>query len=171
MKLILFTVTLLLGYIVHSQTLPESPENYFDFWVGEWEATWDEGDGKVGKGTNSIRKVLDEKVIEENFKILEGQSKGFKGTSISVYQPQTDTWKQSWADNNGGFYYFKGKFDGDKRIFQTEVFDTQDGKQFTQRMVFYDIKKQSMTWDWEASNDGGETWTLNWRINYTRVNK
>ena len=171
MKLILFTAALSLGFIVHSQTLPESPEDYFDFWVGDWEATWDEGEGKIGKGTNSIRKVLDEKVIEENFVILEGQSKGFKGTSISVYQPQTDTWKQSWADNNGGFYYFKGKFDGNKRIFQTDVFDTQNGNKFTQRMVFYDIKKQSMTWDWEASNDGGETWTLNWRINYTRVNK
>jgi hypothetical protein len=35
-------------------------------------------------------------------------------------------------------------------------------------MVFYDIKKDSFTWDWEGTQDGGETWNLLWRINYTR---
>lgn len=144
------------------------PEEYFDFWVGEWDVSWDEGDGVTGKGTNRIEKTLDDKVIQENFRILEGQSKGFKGTSISVYQPQFERWKQSWADNNGGYYDFKGGFEGDKRIFQTAFFELEDGRKLTYRMVFYDIKNDSITWDWESSFDGGTTWTLNWRIFYTR---
>jgi hypothetical protein len=131
------------------------PEEYFDFWVGEWEVTWDEGDGKIGKGINLIEKTLDGKVIQENFRITEGQQKGFKGTSFSVYQPRFERWKQAWADNSGGYFDFTGKTDGNKRIFQTEVFELEDGRRFTQRMVFYDIKEDSLMWDWEASNDGG----------------
>ncbi|MEM7109886.1 MAG: hypothetical protein AAF519_16795 [Bacteroidota bacterium] len=148
--------------------LPDNPEEYFDFWLGEWQATWEEGDGKVGKGINRIKKILDDKVILENFEITAGQSKGFKGTSISVYQTQLKTWKQSWADNQSTFYYFKGKVDGSNRIFQTETFETNAGRKITQRMVFKEIKAKSMVWDWESSVDGGETWTLNWRINYTK---
>ncbi len=158
---------LFFGAMCYSQS-PEDPEKYFDFWVGEWDATWDEGDGKLGKGTNRIAKTLDDKVIVENFEITEGQSKGFKGTSISVYQAAVKTWKQSWADNQSTFYYFQGKLDGEMRIFQTDVFDTQDGRKITQRMVFKDIREDSMTWDWESSVDGGETWNLNWRIDYKR---
>jgi hypothetical protein len=145
------------------------PEEYFDFWVGEWEVSWDEGDGEMGYGTNIIEKTLDGMVIQENFRITEGGQKGFKGTSISVYQPRFDRWKQAWADNQGGYYDFLGKTDGNKRIFQTDVFELEDGREFTQRMVFYDITENSMTWDWEASEDGGDTWTLNWRIFYERI--
>ncbi len=162
--LILFTAS-----VARGQDLSDSVTQYFDFWVGKWEATWDEGDGKTGKGINHITKTLDDKVIQENFQILEGQSKGFRGTSISVYQARFKKWKQAWADNQGGYYDFTGKFEGDKRIFQTGVFDTKDGKKFTQRMVFYNITSDAMTWDWESSNDGGETWTLNWRIRYSRI--
>lgn len=168
---ILFTIIISFLFISNIQaqsSLPENPESYFDFWLGKWDATWDEGNGKKGKGTNHITRILDGKVIHEDFKILEGVNKGFKGKSMSVYHARFKTWKQSWTDNQGGFYYFKGKFEGEKRIFQTEVFDLKDGKKFTQRMVFYDIKEKSMTWDWESSNDGGETWKLNWRIFYTK---
>lgn len=144
------------------------PQEYFDFWVGKWEVHWEEGDG-TGRGTNHIEKILDETVIQENFRITEGQNKGFKGTSISVYQPRFERWKQAWADNNGGYYDFTGKVDREKRIFQTDVIRRQDGSQVTQRMVFYDITENSLSWDWESSVDGGATWTLNWRIFYERV--
>ncbi|MEM7549617.1 MAG: hypothetical protein AAF363_08080 [Bacteroidota bacterium] len=140
----------------------------FDFWVGEWEASWDEGDGKKGFGTNKIEKILDGKVIRENFEISEGKSKGFKGTSISVFNPQKKEWHQAWADNNGGYYDFYGIVESDKRIFQTHVFDLPDDVKFIQRMIFYNITKNSMTWDWESSKDGGDTWNLNWRIYYTK---
>ncbi len=61
-----------------------------------------------------------------------------------------------------------GERDGDKRIFKTETV-TQGDKQIILRMVFYDIKENSMVWDWESTEDGGKTWKLNWRINYKRT--
>ncbi|MEO1653329.1 MAG: DUF1579 family protein [Bacteroidota bacterium] len=166
----IFTVLFMLFTLsALAQDLPENPEAYFDFWLGRWEATWDEGEGKKGRGSNHIHKVLDGKVIQEDFQILEGKNKGFKGMSISTYQTQLKTWKQSWADNQSSFFYFKGKFEGAKRIFQTDVFDGKEGVRFTQRMIFYAIEEDSFTWDWESSQDGGNTWKLNWRIFYTRA--
>ena len=73
-----------LGIPVQAQTSIDDlpPEEFYDFWVGEWDASWDEPEGKKGKGVNVITKDLDQKVIRESFQILEGQSAGF--ISISV---------------------------------------------------------------------------------------
>ncbi len=136
----------------------------YDFWVGEWSVTWDNGNGTIGKGTNKIVKILDEKVIQENF----ADETGFKGTSISVFNPAQKKWHQAWADNQGGYFDLEGEVVGDKKIFKTKIREVND-KKYIQRMVFYDIKPKSFTWDWEKSEDGGKTWTLQWRINYVRV--
>lgn len=138
----------------------------FDFWVGQWDAKW--GEGKTaGSGTNTITKKLDDKVINEDFKILEGQNAGFLGNSVSVYNPRTKQWHQAWVDNQGGYINLVGEIDGDKRIFKTLPVE-KDGKVSIQRMVFYDITPDSFTWDWEGTQDGGETWSLLWQIKYTR---
>jgi hypothetical protein len=146
----------------------EDDKAWFDFWVGKWEATWTESDGKIGRGTNTITKTLDNTVIQENFKVDEGSSKGYLGTSISVYNPQKKTWHQGYADNQGAYFNLIGERQGDKRIFKTEMVK-QGEKQVFQRMVFYNITESTMIWDWESTQDGGKTWTLNWRINYKRI--
>ncbi|PWN05469.1 hypothetical protein DDZ15_14375 [Rhodohalobacter mucosus] len=166
-----FILLVLSSPVLFAQVSEESPEpeELFDFWVGEWNVSWDEGDGSKGRGINIVEKTLDGTVIQENFSITEGQQSGFKGTSISVYQQRFERWKQAWADNNGGYYDFTGDLDGEKRIFRTEMRELPDGRRLMQRMVFYDIAEDSLMWDWEASYDGGETWTLNWRIRYNRI--
>ncbi len=150
----------------HAQELTDP--TLFDFWVGKWDLTWDDGDGITGKGTNNIVRILDGKVIQENFHALEGKLSGFKGTSITVFKARFKTWKQSWADNKGGHLEFTGDLDGDKRIFKTQPREV-NGKTIFQRMVFHDIKEDSLTWDWESTPDGGETWKLLWRISYKRA--
>ena len=82
-------------------------------------AEWTDSNGNEGKGTNHIFKVLDGKVIEENFEITEGSQAGFKGKSLSVYNPFSNKWHQAWADNQGGYYDFHGVVEGDKKMFQT----------------------------------------------------
>ena len=136
----------------------------FDFWVGNWNATWKTPDGKVAKGTNRIEKILGGTVIQENFS---DEQQSFLGTSISVYNPQQKLWHQAWADNQGGYFDFEGAIDGEKRIFRTKLREV-NGARIVQRMVFYDIKPDAFNWDWELSKDGGNTWQLQWQINYTR---
>ena len=150
---------------------PESeqiPEEYFDFWVGEWNLTWEAPDGSVERGFNKIEKILDGKVLLENFKALDGRFAGYQGKSFSVFHPRSKTWKQTWVDSNGGYLDFVGKIDGDRRIFHRDG-KGPNGAPVKQRMVFYDITDDSLTWDWELSKDGGKTWELQWRIHYERV--
>ena len=85
-----------------------------------------------------------------------------------IYNKTKNEWHQAWADNQGGYFDFIGEIDGEKRIFKTSAKKIKD-KIVVQRMVFYDIKEKSFTWDWESSNDGGKTWKLNWQIHYTKA--
>lgn len=146
----------------------QTEDTWFDFWVGEWQVTWEEKDGTYGRGKNHVVKILDNTVIQENFVVEEGVSKGYLGTSISVYNKTTKTWHQGYADNQGAYFNLVGERAGDKRIFKTEPVE-KDGRAYFQRMVFYDITPSSFTWDWESSEDDGKTWKLSWRIRYKRI--
>lgn len=144
------------------------PEEYFDFWIGEWTLTWEDPDGSTGTGFNKVERVLNDAVIKENFEGQTGAYAGYIGKSYSVYQRASGEWKQTWVDNSGGYLDFTGEFDGDRRLF-TRTGTDQNGDPIKQRMVFYDIREDSFTWDWEVSRDDGQSWTLNWRIQYERA--
>lgn len=81
----LFIVMITFSCDVHGQELDE---NTFDFWVGDWELVWANPDGSEVKGSNKIVKILNQKVLQENFK---DPNTNFEGTSISVYNPETKT--------------------------------------------------------------------------------
>ncbi len=154
---------LLLAAVGVSNAWGENEESLFDFWVGEWELSWTAANGFQGRGVNRIEKILDEKVIEENF----SAANGYKGRSLSVYNPQSREWRQVWTDNRGGFLVFWGERDGEKRIFKSNTVES-DGKSVVQRMVFHSIEEDSFTWEWMRSEDGGENWKTTWKIFYVR---
>jgi len=166
MRKILYVILLWSTGPLYGQSLTEQDSTLFDFWIGEWDLTWTNAEGKIDKGKNHIEKILDGKVIQENFSDAKGN---FKGISISVYNPTKKTWHQAWADNQGGYYDLEGQVEGEKRIFRTQMKDL-NGKKIIQRMVFHNIKFNSFTWDWEISRDGGATWQLQWKINYVKRN-
>jgi len=144
------------------------PADLFDFWLGDWSVTWKNADGTTGKAHNHVARILDGQVIEEQFdEDAADPPPHLRGRSLSVLQKATGLWRQSWSDNQGGFFAFTASVDGDKRIFATDL--RTDGAQVKgQRMVFRDIAKDSFTWDWESTTDGGKTWTLNWQLSYKR---
>lgn len=139
-----------------------SPEaRQFDFWVGDWDLTW-EG----GKGTNSIEAILGGCVIQENFDGRDAEGKGLMGMSHSVYSPAKGKWLQTWVDNQGGYLDFEGGWSDGKMTLSREA--TRNGQTFLQRMVFQNITEDAFDWNWERSDDGGETWKTNWAIRYVR---
>jgi len=144
------------------------PEEYFDFWIGEWNLMWADPDSTAGTGFNKIERVLGGAVIKENFEGLTGASTGYLGRSYTVYKQSTGEWKQTWVDNTGDYLDFTGEFVDDKRMFTRSARD-QDGNPIIQRMIFYDIQPDSFTWDWVSSSNNGSTWDLNWRIRYRRA--
>ncbi len=163
-KILFYCILISSNALSQNSTFTAKDSTLFDFWVGKWDLTWKNADGTIGKGENIIEKTLDNKVIQENFRDL---IKGFKGTSLTVFNTQRQTWHQAWADNGGGFINLLGETDGEKRIFKT-LPRIVNGTTVIARMVFYDIKSDRFIWDWEQSNDGGQTWSLSWRINYGR---
>jgi len=127
----------------------DRPETQFDFWLGEWECSW----GEDGKGTNRVERILDGKVIQENF-----NGDGLHGISHSVWDAERSLWCQTWVDNSGTYLDFPGGFrDAIVR-----------GEACKQRMVWYNITEGEFDWNWERSDDGGETWDVKWQIKYKR---
>lgn len=135
-------------------------ERQFDFWLGEWDVTWGEGE----RGSNRVESILDGRVIQENF---DGNpSMPFRGMSLSVYKARLGKWQQTWVDNEGNYWHFSGEFKDGRMILSTE--DLIEGKKVLLRMVFYNISADRFDWKWQRSGDGGQTWQTRWEITYTR---
>ena len=55
----------------------------FDFWVGDWDLTWPgKQANETGHGSNTIKRILDGCVIQENFS---GEAAHLRGTSVSTF--------------------------------------------------------------------------------------
>ena len=142
-----------------------SPESrQMDFWLGDWDAAYVQN-GVAAKSRNRVTKVLDGCAILEEFTGAPGMS--LDGRSYSVYDARAGRWKQTWVDNQGGYLDFAGDVLDGNRVFAREF--TRQGKIVKQRMVFRDVKPDSFKWLWQASTDGGATWSTSWEIDYRRV--
>ncbi len=162
-KIILGAMFFLMSTAISSATeekiLPCRDGDYeqLNFWVGTWRAEWD-----GGMGTNTIVKSHNDCIVNENF-----QSPTLNGISISMYDSITNQWRQTWMDDQGGFYDFYGKKDGDDYIFHT--LPTKDQPLIYQRMLFTNIEKNHFNWLWQKTSDNGKSWEEIWQINYSRI--
>ncbi len=136
-----------------------------DFWIGEWKVEWENSDGTKREGTNTINSILNGCVIQENFDGNPGV--GFKGKSFSVYNHTKKIWQQTWVDTEGNYMVFTGSKEDEKMTLSRKIM--YEGNEIIQRMVFYNIKEDSFDWNWEASNDNGKNWKLNWKLHYTKL--
>jgi hypothetical protein len=136
----------------------------FDFWVGQWDLEWEGPNNAKVKGTNTIQKIFDGCVIQENFK---DPSTAFYGMSVSMFNTRLNKWQQTWVDNQGSYLDFVGEFRGGRMILERKA-QNKDGLEFLQRMVFYNISAKQLDWNWERSDDNGNTWKLMWKIHYVR---
>lgn len=145
---------------------PEVAE--FDFWIGEWNLIWPAAQtggtvGEVAKGTNRIERLFERCVIAEHFATADDS---FLGRSWSVFDPAAGVWRQTWVDNRGGYLVLTGGFDGEKMELRTDATE-RDGELVVNRMVFSDIRADSLAWAWQRST-GGESWDDLWTISYRR---
>lgn len=137
----------------------------FDFWVGTWDLEWKSAEGAVQKGTNEITKILGGCVVRESFD--GGKDMPLRGQSYSMFDSISGKWKQTWVDNQGSYLDFSGGMEDGKMVL-SRTFTNRAGKEMMQRMVFFNISKDSLEWNWENSGDGGKTWNLAWHIRYAR---
>jgi len=163
----------------HDVTTPAAscaaPERrQFDFWLGDWDVVMrshaNDDTTKpwvTSHGTNRIRKKFDGCVVEETFTSLDGPDGPWSGTSVSQWVPSENQWKQTWVDNQGSYLLHYGGIENGQMILYSPP-RTKDGVTIQKRMVFFDIQKDAMNWRWEGTRDGGNTWTPEITLRYTR---
>lgn len=138
-----------------------NPEDEFDFWLGEWSLTWGAGQ----HGTNRIEKILNDRIIQENFQ--EDADPGLRGMSVSAYDAGRGVWCQTWVDNQGGYLDFTGRFENNSMVLERDAIVR--GQPCRQRMVWTNIQHDQLDWNWERSDDGGRAWRVLWQIRYSRI--
>lgn len=158
--------SLLFAQTSGQQPCEEPQQKQLDFWIGEWALTWPgQAGGPEGRGSNSIKRVLDGCVVEESFS---GEaSMHLRGRSVSIFDAASGTWKQTWVDNEGGYLDFSGGMKDGEMSFWREAKPANGGTSM-QRMIWKNVTADSLDWSWENSKDSGKTWQVVWPIHYQR---
>lgn len=87
----------------------------------------------------------------------------FSGKSWSVYDANTETWRQTWVDTTSALLEFTGTVvDGDP-AFAMEA-EQVEGKSLIRRMRFHSFTDDGFVWDWEENKVGNDEWNLLWCI-------
>lgn len=136
-------------------------DDALDFWLGDWSVSWPDG-----TGTNSIRRILDGRVIEEVFESRDHDGSVLLGRSLSVRDAADGRWRQTWVDSSGAYLDFVGVASDGRISFQRT--GPQGG---LQRMVWLDVTTDAFRWEWQRSTDGGAAWTVLWPLDYRRLDR
>jgi hypothetical protein len=129
----------------------------FDFWVGTWEARTEDG---VLQGHNRIETVLGGAAIVERW----SGASGYHGISLNRYDHRSDTWRQTWVDDQGEIVEFVDGVAADGRV----VFMAVDADGTRRRLTFEDRGPDAFRQLSERSDDG-RTWSVEYDFRYRRL--
>ena len=148
----------------------------FDFWMGNWKvhnrylrerlqgsSEWDEFEA-----TSVARPLLDGLGNQDEFRT--DYQGGFIGMSFRFFDPTEGTWAIYWADTRRSGLLdppVVGSFSGDVGTF--EGTDTLEGRPIRVRFVWSGVTTSTPRWEQAFSDDGGETWEVNWVMEFTRT--
>lgn len=136
-----------------------------DFWLGHWDLTWTAPDGTEAKGKNSITLMpYGDCVITERFD--GGETIPLDGMSVSVYSKPHKLWRQTWVDNQGGYFALTGGPQEDGTFVLN--MDRIDENTPYSRMVFEGITEDSLVWRWQGKREDADDWADQWVIHYKR---
>jgi hypothetical protein len=145
-----------IGLNGYSQQVKEGPcadngYSQFDFWIGDWDV-FDRNSGKL-VGTNSISRILGGCALEENW---EG-SGGSRGKSFNTYDPSEDLWTQTWVDNTGNRFVFKGRLVKGNMLLEGN-YKSEEIQLLFKLSFFPDFGAGTVRQIWEQSQDNGQSW-------------
>lgn len=148
----------------------------FDFIVGEWKihnrrlkerlkgsTDWEEFEGtavahKILGGLGNFDEV-----------IFNRESGPVLGSTLRVYNPQSQQWSIYWADNVNGFSPIPmvGEFKNGRGEFYAQ--EPIAGRIILTRFIWSNITETSACWEQAFSTDGGQTWETNWMNELERI--
>ena len=158
-------------------TTPASAVHDFDFLHGRWRVRhrrlkerlagsteWQEFDGTAhnwptldGAGN-----------VDDN--LLELPAGTYRALSIRAFDPATSQWAIWWLDSRsprGPLYPpMVGAF-GEDGVGRFLADATHDGRPIVMRFLWTNSETRSPRWEQAFSTDGGETWEINWVMDFT----
>jgi hypothetical protein len=158
-----------------SQPADRDGQHDFDPLIGAWKyhlkrrlhpltgsTTWVEFDG-----TGVCRKVYDGASVDQIE--VDGPTGHIEGLTLRVYNPQSHQWRLYWANSKIGV--LDPPQIGEFKNGQGEFFaqDTVNGKAILIRFVWTNTTTSTPHFEQSFSDDGGQTWEVNWITDQTRV--
>lgn len=141
---------------MHSETARQ-----LDFWVGKWDVYNPQGQ-KVGE--NEVQRLLKGCLLLENWT----DGAGSQGKSMNFFDTLRQTWRQVWvAEQGNSLDYREGEYHDGRMVFLGLRLD-QAGDTVQDRLTFVNVSPDTVRQEFEASSDGGETWTTTWVGIYVR---
>ena len=120
----------------------------FDFWVGEWTVT--DNEGKL-LGHNRITTILGGCGLEENWKSASGKS---VGSSYNIYDRGRKVWHQTWIDNSGLLLTIEGGLDDGSMVLEGRTRGPKGDVR--QRISWTPLSDNRVRQLWESAPEGGE---------------
>jgi hypothetical protein len=134
----------------------------FDFWLGEWDVYAPDG-SKAGR--NTITSIAAGCALAESWT---GRS-GFTGRSLNIFDKADGKWHQTWVDSAGGRLDLAGALEGSAMVLGGTGPDTdQPGRTLVHRITWTPNSDGSVRQHWQASSDGGTTWSTVFDGRYVR---
>lgn len=140
-----------------------------DFWIGTWDVTpWQVAAPTEQQklGVNEVYQILEHCAISENW----DGARGMKGKSYNFYDTNVKKWRQIWIDDSGTSLDYSGEFADGAMRFRGWNLDAQ-GKRVEQKLTLFHISPDTVRQLFEASTDGGKTWSPNFDGRYVRRRK
>jgi hypothetical protein len=159
-------------------TAPATTANDFDFLLGSWRISnrrlkellvgsdeWDEF-----PSTSVAQPFFDG---AGSFELVDFPTKGWKGMSVRLFDPEREEWTIYWANNRTGLLQAPvvGRFvDGRGEFYGDDTHDaTPEGTPVRARYLWTEITERSARWEQAFSVDGERTWETNWIMELERV--
>jgi hypothetical protein len=155
-----------------SKACASAEHRQLDFWIGDWDVTvhakaapgpraWGEA-----KGRQHVESILGGCAIAESF-TADGPGPAWAGKSYSSWQAPLGKWRQTWVDDSGSYLAFTGGLEAGAVTLYGEPRD-KDGATIQMRMVFQDVRPDSLHWEWQRTVDGWKTVEPMMKIDYVR---
>ena len=135
----------------------------FDFWLGEWSVTTTQG--AVPAGDSRIELILEDCVVQENWKSQNGP---YSGKSYNIYNQALKRWEQYWVDNTGGNIFFYGGLKDGVLDYWTDEIPQPSGPALKRHLQFIPMGPDRVRQFSRGSTDGGKTWNVEYDFTYTR---
>lgn len=162
---------------------PSCPSRDFDFLVGTWHARQrrlrerlrGSQDWEIFDGLQEVQN-LPGGVINFDTLVAQEWRPGWVGMSLRIYNPVTRLWSIYWVTNDGASIDPRsghlgapvvGRFEGDEGVFAGA--DVFEGRPIQVRYRWQRQGPDAARWEQACSDDAGQTWEVNWIMEFTRA--